>query len=58
MAADRLFYRMVRISIVLLYMTDNLPCFKFSETVMQTMWTYVLMRNVVEGVGMISEVPD
>ena len=46
------------ISIVLLYMTDNLPIFKFSETVIQIMWTYVVMRDVVEGVSMISEVPD
>ena len=47
-----------RISIVLLYMTDDLPNFKFSETVMQIMWTYVVIRNVVEGVNIISEVPD
>ena len=25
---------------------------------MQIMWTYVLIRDVVEGVSMISEVPD
>ena len=31
------------ISIVLLYMTDNLPIYKFSETVIQIMWTYVVM---------------
>ena len=47
-----------RISIVLLYMTDSLPIFKFSETVIQIMWTYVVIRDVVEGVSMISEVPD
>ena len=47
-----------RLSIVLLYMTDDLPIFKFSETVIQIMWTYVVMRDVVEGVSMISEVPD
>ena len=29
-----------RIGIVLLYMTDSLPIFKFSETVIQIMWTY------------------
>ena len=46
------------ISIVLLYMTESLPIFKFSETVIQTMWTYVVIRDVVEGVSMISEVPD
>ena len=46
------------ISIVLLYMTDGLPNFKFSETVMEIMWTYVVMRDVVEGVSMISEVPN
>ena len=46
------------ISIVLLYMTDSLPIFKFSETVLQIRWTYVMMRDVVEGVSMISEVPD
>ena len=46
------------ITIVLLYMTDGLPNFKFSETVMDIMWTYVVMRDVVEGVSMISEVPD
>ena len=46
------------ISIVLLYMTDSLPIFKFSETVIQIMWTYVVIRDVVEGVSMISEVPD
>ena len=44
--------------IVLLYMTDDLPNFKISETVIQIMWTYVVMQNVVEGVSMISEVPD
>ena len=47
-----------RISIVLLYMTDSLPIFKFSETVIQIMWTFVVMRGVVEGESMISEVPD
>ena len=46
------------IGIVLLYMKDSLPIFKFSETVIQIMWTSVMMRNVVEGVSMISEVPD
>ena len=46
------------ISIVLLFMTDSLPIFKFSETVIQIMWTYVVMRDVVEGVSMVSEVPD
>ena len=43
---------------VLLYMTDSLPIFKFSETVIQIMWTYVVMRDIVEGVSMISEVSD
>ena len=47
-----------RISIVLLYMTDSLPIFKFSETVIQIMWTYVVIRDVVERVSMISEVPE
>ena len=47
-----------RIGIVLLYMVDSLPIFKFSETMIQIMWTYVVMRDVVEGVSMISEVPD
>ena len=47
-----------RIVIVLLYMMDSLPIFKFSETVIQIMWTYVVIRDVVEGVSMISEVPD
>ena len=47
-----------RIGIVLLYMTDSLPIFKFSETVIQIMWTFVVIRDVVEGVSMISEVPD
>ena len=37
------FIECCRIGIILLYMTDNLPCFKFSETVMQIMWTYVVM---------------
>ena len=46
------------ISIVLLYIMDSLPIFKFSETVIQIMWTYVVIRDVVEGVSMISEVPD
>ena len=46
------------IGIVLLYMADSLPIFKFSETMIQIMWTYVVMRDVVEGVSMISEVPD
>ena len=46
------------ISIVLLYIMDSLPIFKFSETVIQIMWTYVVMRDVVEGVSMIGEVPD
>ena len=52
------FIECCRISIVLLYMTDDLPNFKFSETVIQIMWTYVVMRDVVEGVSMIKEVPD
>ena len=52
------FIEWYRISIVLLYMTDSLPSFKFSETVIQIMWTYVVIRDVVEGVSMISEVPD
>ena len=46
------------ISIVLLYMADSLPIFKFSETMIQIMWTYVVMRDVVEGLSMISEVSD
>ena len=50
------FIECCRISIVLLYMTDDLPNFKFS--VMQIMWTYVVIRDVVEGVSIISEVPD
>ena len=52
------FIECCRISIVLLYMTGDLPNFKFSETVMQIMWTYVVIRDVVEGVSMISEVPN
>ena len=52
------FIECCRIGIVLVYMTDSLPIFKFSETVMQVMWTYVVMRDVVEVVSMISEVPD
>ena len=47
-----------RMSIVLLYVTDNLPNFKFSEIIIQIMWTYVVIRDVVEVVSMISEVPD
>ena len=39
-------------------MMDSLPIFKLSETVIQTMWIYVVIRDVVEGVSMISEVPD
>ena len=39
-------------------MMDDLPNIKFSETVMQIMWTYVMIRDVVEGVSMISEEPD
>ena len=46
------------IGIVLLYMTNGLTNFKISETDMQTMWTYVVMQDVVEGLSMISEVPD
>ena len=41
------FIECYRISIVLLYLTDDLPIFKFSETVIQIMWTYVVMRDVV-----------
>ena len=54
------FIECCRIGIVLLqtYMKDSLPIFKFSETVIQIMWTYVVIRDVVEGVSMISEVPD
>ena len=52
------FIECCRIDIVLLYMTDSLTIFKFSETVIQTMWTYVVMRDVVERMSMISEVPD
>ena len=52
------FIECCRISIVLLYMTDGLTNFKFSETVMQTMWMCVVIRDVVEGLSMISEVPD
>ena len=52
------FIECYRISIVLLYMMDDMPIFKFSETVLQIMWTYVVMLDVVEGVSMISEVPD
>ena len=58
MAADGLFTECCRIGIVLLYMTDSLPIFKFPEIVIQIMWTFVVMRDVVEGVSMISEVPD
>ena len=52
------FIECCRMSIVLLYMTDSLTIFKFSETVIQIMWTYVVIQDVVEGVSMISEVPD
>ena len=52
------FIECCKIGIVLLYMTDSLSIFKFSETVIQIMWTYVVMRDVIEGVSMISEVPD
>ena len=52
------FIEYCRISIVLLYMTDGLPTFKFSETAMEIMWTYVVIRDVVEGLRMISDVPD
>ena len=52
------FIECYRISIVVLYMTDSLPIFKFSETMIQIMWTYVVMRDVVEGMSMISEVSD
>ena len=51
------FIECCRMSIILLYMTDDLPNFKFSETVIKIMWTYVVMRDVVEGVSMISEEP-
>ena len=47
-----------RIGIVLWYMTDSLSIFKFSETLIQIMWTYVVIRDVIEGVSMISEVPN
>ena len=46
------------ISIVLLYIMDSLPIYKFSEAMIQIMWTYVVMLDVVEGVSLISEVPD
>ena len=52
------FIEWCRIGIVLLYMMVSLPIFKFSETVIQIMWTYVVIRDVVEGLSMISEVPD
>ena len=52
------FIECCKMSIVLLYMRDDLPISMFSETVIQIMWTYVVMRDVVEGVSMISEVPD
>ena len=52
------FIECCRIGIVLLYMTDDLPNLKFSGTIIQIMWTYVVTRDVVEGVIMISEVPD
>ena len=52
------FIECCRIGIVLLYMTDGLTNFNFSETVMLTMWIYVVIRDVVEGVSMISEVPE
>ena len=39
-------------------MTDYLPKFKFSETVMQIMWMYVVIRCVNEVVSIISEVPN
>ena len=51
------FIECCRIGIVLLYMMDDMPIFKFSETVLQIMWTYVVMLDVVEGVSMISEEP-
>ena len=58
MALTDCFIECCRISIVLLYMMDDLPNFKFSETDMQIMWTYVMIRDVVEGVSMIREVLD
>ena len=52
------FIECCRIGIVLLCLMDGLPNFKFAETVMEIIWTYVVVRDVVEGVSMISEVPD
>ena len=49
------FIECCRIGVVLLYMTDSLPIFKFSETLIQIMWLYVVIRDVVEGVSMISD---
>ena len=54
MAADMLFYRMLQDKYSLLNMMDELPNFKFSETVMQIMWTYVVIRDVVKGVSIIN----
>ena len=38
-----------RIDIVLLYMTDGLTNFKFSETVIQIMWTFVVYEMLLKG---------
>ena len=53
------FIECYRIGIVLFYETDELPNWKFSEERLYSyMWIYVVIRCVVEGVSIISEVPD
>ena len=52
------FIECCRIGIVLLYMTDNNSFSRFQKQLTQIMWTYVVIRDVVEGVSIISEVPD
>ena len=58
MAADRLFHRMVRDKYSFVVYDGQFTHLQVFETVIQIMWTYVVMPNVVEGVSMISEIPD
>ena len=57
MGSIKLFFRVLH-SVILFYVTDDLLNFKFSGTDMQSMWIYVVIRCVVEGASIISEVPD
>ena len=58
MAADQLFYTMLQDKYCFVLYDGRFTQFQVFRISLQIMWTFVVIRYVVEGVSRISEVPD